>query len=122
VANVKKFVLREGVTTSADAQVVADLPGLWAPGVAQRPEAFGLTYEEFAAMVAEQNAPLDEVSEPETLGDTEPWRDPNENRAESAPDYGTEVPTAELLAAEPEEETQVLEAAEEPKQARRRSE
>jgi hypothetical protein len=99
MANVKKWTLVEGAVTTADPVTVADLPGLWAPGVAQRPEVFDMTSEEFGALVAAQNAPLVEITEAETEGDLEPFRDPNAPRIEAGALLGTPAETAPEIAA-----------------------
>lgn len=83
-SNETAFVIDEDrVAASVDGTYFAGLPGLWRPGVAVHPEAFGLSLEEFRDVVAALDLPIVETKVGE--GTARRDFDDADGRLESAP-------------------------------------
>lgn len=65
-SNVTAWVLDENITVAAEGATLAGVPGIWKPGVAVHPEAFGMTVTDFAQAVADLDLPLQKVTVPES--------------------------------------------------------
>jgi len=54
--------LDESVSVAAEGGTIAGIPGLWAPGVAVHPDAFGMSVDDFRKLVEALDLPLVEVA------------------------------------------------------------